>query len=371
MKLLLSLLAFFHLQAFAQPSRDLLFVGTYSIRGSEGVYVFSFDRKSGTLSPVGTAKNAKSPSFLAVHPSGKYVYAVNENGGSVSAYALDEKAGSLSLLNEVSSQGGGPCHISVDASGKCAVISNYGGGTLAVVPIRPDGTLGEATDRIQFSGKGPNAQRQEKPHIHSATISGDNRFVYVADLGSDRLYAYELDPQQGKLTPAATPFVTVAPGSGPRHFTIHPNGRFAYLVEELTSSTAVFARDPKRGTLQLIQEGVKTLPADFIGTNNTSADIHTDLAGRYLYQSNRGRNALAIMAIGKDGKLTRVGDEPTGGRTPRNCLVDPISPFVLVANQDTDNIVVFRRNPKTGKLTPTGQQVSVPAPVCLRLHSLR
>ncbi|WP_077923690.1 lactonase family protein [Spirosoma sp. 209] len=350
-------------------SREIMYVGTYSVRGSEGIYVFSFDRQTGTMQPVQSVSNTKSPSFLALHPSGQFLYSVNEAAdagptGAVSSYQVDRATGKLTYVNSQSSLGKGPCHISIDQTGKTAFVSNYGGGSLAVLPIKADGTLGAPTDSVQNAGTGPDPKRQEKAHVHSATIAPDNRFVYVADLGTDKLHIFAPDLKAGTVKPAQTPFVTVEPGSGPRHFTFHPNGRYAYLVEEMISSVAVFSRDAKTGALTLIQDGIPTLPQGFSG-NNTSADIHIDPSGKFLYQSNRGANTLAIFSIGADGKLTKVADQPVEGKTPRNFLIDPKGDFVFVANQDTDNITIFRRDRQTGKLTYTGQSVSVPAPVCV------
>lgn len=353
--------------AQAQSNKEIMYIGTYSLRGSEGIYVFEFDRSKGTMQQLQAVSNAKSPSFLALHPSGNYLYSVNEGAdksGGVSAYAVDKATGKLQYLNGQSSLGSGPCHISIDQTGKTAFVSNYGGGSLAVLPINADGKLSAAADSVQDVGSGPNTQRQEKSHVHSATLAPDNRFVYVANLSTDKLNIFETDVKASTVKPASTPYASVKPGSGPRHFTFHPNGKYAYLVEELTSSVAVFSRNPKTGALTLIQDGVKTLPDDFTG-QNTSADIHIDPSGKFLYQSNRGYNALAIFSIGNDGKLTKVGDQPTEGKNPRNFLIDPKGDFVFVAHQDSDNITIFKRDQKTGKLTYTGQSVKVPAPVCV------
>ncbi|GAB3507213.1 lactonase family protein [Spirosoma knui] len=359
------------LSTTAQSRKEIMYIGTYSVRGSEGIYVFEFDRKAGTMQQLQSISGLKSPSFLAIHPSGRFLYSVNEGqtsgpgrAGAVSAYAIDKATGKLNFLNSQSSLGNGPCHISIDQTGKTAFVANYGGGSLAVLPVNADGTLGTPTDSVQNSGTGPNKQRQEKAHVHSATVAPDNRFVYVADLGTDKLHIFEPDLKASKVKPAQTPYVTVKPGSGPRHFTFHPNGKYAYLVEELTSSVAVFSRNAKTGALTVLDDGVQTLPADFTG-QNTSADIHIDPSGKFLYQSNRGHNALTIFAIGNDGRLTKVGDQPTEGKTPRNFLIDPKGEYVFVANQDTDNITLFKRDAKTGKLTYTGQSVKVPSPVCV------
>jgi len=371
-KLLTTILVSASLAAHAQTGKEIMYIGTYSLRGSEGIYVFEFDRKAGTMHQIQAVSNVKSPSFLAIHPTGKYLYSVNEGAdkgaGGVSSYSIDKGTGKLQFMNSQSSLSAGPCHVSVDHTGKTAFVSNYGGGSLAVLPIKADGTLGESTDKVQDEGTGPNAQRQEKAHVHSATLAPDNRFVYVADLGTDKLNIFEIDVANSKVKPASTPYASVKPGSGPRHFTFHPNGKYAYLVEELTSTVASFSRDAKTGKLTLMQDNVPTLPANFSG-QNTSADIHIDPSGKFLYQSNRGFNGLAILAIGKDGKLTKVGEQTTEGKTPRNFLIDPKGEFVFVAHQDTDNITIFRRDQKTGLLTYTGQSVKVPAPVCVLMAS--
>ena len=355
------------LQAQSNSSADRLYVGTYSVRGSEGIYIVQLDRKTGALSIAGTAQNKENPSFLALHPSKKYLYAVNEaNGGKagVSSYAIDKATGTLTLLNQQATDGAGPCHISIDKTGRMAFVSAYGGGVFTVLPVSADGQPGPLIEAIKYSGNNPAHPRQDKPHVHSATISPDNKQVYVADLGNDHVHVYNIGA--GKVQPNAIPVVSVKKGSGPRHMAIHPNGRFAYLVEELTSSMAVFTRDPKTGSLTLIQEGIATLPADFTGKDkNTSADIHIDESGRYIYQSNRGHNALAVLKIGSNGVPTLIGHVPTGGKTPRNFWLDPRGQFVIVANQDSDNLVVFRRNASTGMLTATGQELKIPAPVCI------
>ncbi len=353
--------------AQAQSSKEIMYVGTYSVRGSEGIYVFEFDRKTGAMNQIQTVSNGKNPSFLAIHPSGNYLYAVNEGPdklGGASAYSIDKATGKLRFLNSQSTLGSGPCHVSVDKTGKTAFVSNYGGGSLAVFPIEADGKISAASDSVQDSGTGPNEKRQEKPHVHSATIAPDNRFVYVADLGTDKLNIFAIDPKTSTVKPASTPYASVKPGSGPRHFTFHPNGKYGYLVEELTSTVATFSRNAQTGALTLLEDNLKTLPDDFTG-QNTSADIHIDPSGKFLYQSNRGANTLAIFSISNDGKLTKIGDQPTEGKTPRNFLIDPKGDFIFVAHQDSDNITIFKRDQRTGKLTYTGQSVNVPAAVCV------
>ncbi|GAA4411420.1 lactonase family protein [Nibrella viscosa] len=363
-------------QVQAQP-KEILYIGTYSTRGSEGIYVYSFDRRTGALERLQGITQGKSPSFLAVHPSGRFLYAVNEGdqqgegkSGTVSAYRIDPATGKLTYINQQSSHGGAPCHISIDNTGKLAFVSNYSGGSITVLPIAADGSLGTETDHVQHTGSGANKARQEKPHVHSAILSPDQRFIYVSDLGTDKVYIYEVDKAKGKLKPAQTPFVSVAPGSGPRHFTIHPNGRYAYLVEEMISSVASFSRNSKTGALTLMQDQVKALTDEF-DPKNSGADIHTDPQGRYLYMSIRGRNLLAGFSIGNDGKIQLIGQQDTQGKTPRNFMVDNKGQFILAANQDTDNVVLFSLDAKTGKLTPTGTNIQVPAPVCLKMVTLK
>lgn len=352
-------------QAQSLPATERLYVGTYSTRGSEGIYIVQLNRKTGALLVTGTAQNKKNPSFLALHPSKKYLYAVNEASegtAGANAYAIDQANGALQLLNQQGTDGAGPCHISLDKAGKMAFVSAYGGGVFTTLPVATDGKLGTLVERVQYAGNNPADPRQNGPHAHSATVSPDGKHVYVADLGNDRVYIYNVG--RGKPEPNAMPFVMVKPGSGPRHMAIHPNGRYAYLVEELTSSMAVFTRNPKTGSLTLIQEGIATLPVDFKG-KNSSADIHLDAAGKYIYQSNRGHNALAVLKIGENGVPALIGHVPTGGKTPRNFWLDPRGEFVIVANQESDNLVVFRRNASTGMLTTTGQELKIPAPVCV------
>lgn len=361
--------------AQAQTGKEILYVGTYSTRGSEGIYVYEFDRSAGTAQKVQAITVKKSPNFLAFHPSGKFLYSVNgeaveemPNAGSVSAYAI-APSGQLTALNSKSSYGRGPCHIAVDQTGKWAVISNYSEGNISVLSILPDGSLGTLTDSVRFYGKSVNTQRQDKPHAHSATFSPDNRFVLVADLGTDKVMVYEIDLQRGKLKPAKKPFASVAAGAGPRHLTFDPSGKYVYLAEELTSTVGVFSYDKKTGGLTLLKDKVRSLPDDFKG-GNTSADIHTDPKGKYLYMSNRGHNSLAIFSINSSGAITLQGQQDVVGKVPRNFMVDDKGEYVLVANQETDNIIVFKKDQQSGKLT-SGAEIKVPSPVCLKMLTMK
>lgn len=359
-----------------QTRKEIMYAGTYSVRGSEGIYVFAFDRARRTLKQIQSVPSLRSPTYLTIHPSKKFLYSVNrgkadinDNGGSVSAYSVDPKTGRLSGLNNRSSYGDEPCFISLDKTGKHAFICNYAKGTVVVLPLFDDGLLGIPSDAKKFVGNSINAERQEEPHIHSATISSDNRFLYVCDLGTDKIYIYEFDSESGRLIPAKTPEINVHPGSGPRHFTFHPNGKFAYVAEELGSAVASFSVDKVTGTLTLLQDTVRALPPSFKGTN-TSADIHTDRAGKFLYMSNRGLNSISIFSIAGDGRITLVSQQQIPGKTPRNFLIDPKGEFLFVANQDSDTIIIYKIIPKTGKLVPVGKPVPVPSPTCLKMINL-
>lgn len=361
----------------AQSKKEILYVGTFSVRGSQGIYAYSFDRVKRTLKLLQTVPSLESPSYLTVHPSGKFLYSVNrgradasDNGGSVTAYGIDLKSGRLNGLNTRPSYGDAPCHISIDKTGQFAFISNYREGNLVILPLFDDGIIGSPSDAKKYTGNGIDPVRQESPHIHSAVVSQDNRFLYVSDLGTDKIYIYEFNASNGTLVSAKPSEISVIPGSGPRHLTFHPNGKFAYVAEELTSSVCVLAVDKATGGLSILEDGVKSLPENFKGSN-TSAEIYTDPRGRFLYMSNRGINTLSIFSILPTGKINLVGQQDTGGKTPRNFLIDPKGEFIFVANQDTDTIVIYRINAKTGKLVATGKPVKVPSPVCLKLMTLK
>jgi 6-phosphogluconolactonase len=351
----------------------LVYVGTYTDGRSKGIYLFRMDLTSGQLTPIGLAAETANPSFLAIHPNHRYLYAVNEIGnfegtdsGAVSAFALDPVTGKLTPLNQQSSRGGGPCHLIVDREGKDVLVANYGGGCVAVLPIQPGGRLGPATCFIQHHGSSVNPQRQKEPHAHSINLDAANRFALAADLGLDKILIYRFDPDKGTLVPSDPAAAAVAPGSGPRHVAFHPNGRWAYVINEMASTVTTFDYDPKAGTLTTVQT-VSTLPEGFTGSN-TTAEIQIDPSGRFLYGSNRGHDSLAIFAIDPStGRLTPVGRESTGGKNPRNFLIDPTGHYLLAANQDSDNIVVFRIDLQTGQLTRTGQVAEVPKPVCIKM----
>jgi 6-phosphogluconolactonase len=346
---------------------SILFVGTYTAKGSEGIYVYRFAHKTGALQLVSVAKDLKNPSFLALAPDRKHLYAVEENqAGRVSAFRVEEKTGQLTLLNSQLVNGDHPCHLTVDKTGKWVLVGNYSSGNLAVFPVQPDGSLGPASQVIQHEGKGANPQRQEKPHVHSINLGPNNQDVFVPDLGMDKIMAYQFNPQNGSLVAGNPPFVATDPGSGPRHFAFHPTRNFAYAILELTSSVAVF-RYQGDGKLVPLQT-IKTLPDDFSGANSC-ADLHVSPDGKFLYGSNRGHNSIAVFEVdGHTGQIRPIQHQSTLGKTPRNFTIDPTGRYLLVANQDSDNIQVFRRNRKTGRLTPTPSTTKVSMPVCLKFQ---
>jgi len=351
----------------------LVYIGTYTRGKSEGIYVYRMDRATGALRYSSKATGIQNPSFLALHPQGRYLYAVNElkefggkSSGAVSAFSIDSRTGALTFLNQQPSLGTDPCHLSVDKTGRYVLVANYSSGSVCVLPIQQDGRLGQHTDFIQHQGSSVNPQRQQGPHAHSVILDTSNRFAFVADLGMDKIMVYQLDLSAGKLKPHSVPFVQVQPGAGPRHFTFHPSNKYAYVINEIGSTVTAFTYDATRGVLKEVQT-VPTLPQGFSGTNHC-ADIHVHPSGRFLYGSNRGHDSIAIFSIDEaTGKLTPIGHESTQGKTPRNFAIDPSGAFLLAANQNSDSIVTFRIDQQTGKLTPTGHVAEVPMPVCLKL----
>lgn len=346
-----------------------VYIGTYTGSSSQGIYRTTLDLATGELAEPVLAAEATNPSFIEIHPTGRFLYAVSESGreGSVSAFAVDADTGDLALLNRQPSGGAGPCHVNVDHGGRNILVANYGGGSASVIPMRPDGTLGEPTGFVQHTGFGPNARRQRGPHAHSVEISPDDRFAFVADLGIDKIMIYRLDVETGTLAANDPPFATLPPGAGPRHFTFHPGGRYAYVINELNCTMTAFTYDAAAGTLAEIQT-VPTLPIGFDGTN-TCAEIRVHPSGRFLYGSNRGHNSIVVYRIDlARGTLSFVEHETDGIRTPRNFNIDPTGTFCLVANQDGDDVVVFRIDPSTGMLEPTGFRIPVSRPVCLRFR---
>ncbi len=358
-------------QATAEQHRA--YFGTYSIGDStsQGIYTCLFDSQTGRLTDPQLAVEAVNPSFLAIHPSGDFLFAVNEvsegggrGNGSVSSFRLGPD-GDLTLINQQPSHGGAPCHCNVDASGKFLLIANYSGGSLAVYPISEDGSLEEASSVMEHEGSSVDPRRQQSPHAHSINLSRDNQFAYAADLGIDQVRIYRFHDRVGTLEPASPDSVSVTPGGGPRHFSIHPSGDFAYTNQELTSVVTAFRRDPESGALTAVQE-LSTLPEDYDARNST-AECLVGPSGRFLYVSNRGHDSIAVFAIDpSSGELSRVAVTHTEGRTPRNFNIDPSGRWLLAANQNSNRVVVFSINPETGAISPTDNQIDVARPVCIR-----
>ena len=349
-----------------------MYVGTYTVRDSKGIYVYQLD--SGRLTPTAApvlAAETVNPSFLAIDPTHRYLYAVNETEdyqgqktGGVSAFRIDRKTGALTFLNEVPSGGTDPCYVSLDRAGKHVLVANYTSGSVSVFPVLPGGRLGKATAFVQHHGHSVNPERQEGPHAHDIAVSPDGRFALAADLGLDQLVVYRYNAEKGSLAPNDPPFARVSPGSGPRHFVFDPSGKFVYLLSEVGSTVTVFEYDAGRGTLHEIQS-LSALPDGFTG-HNDAAEIAMGRSGRFLYTSNRGDDSITVFAIDPARHTLKVAAHvPTLGKEPRNFAIDPSGNYLLAANQNSDNIVVFKIDPRTGIPVPTGQVVEVSSPVCL------
>jgi len=358
--------------AYQKVGKELLvYVGTYTSGKSEGIYLYRFNLTSGELSHLSTTRGVADPSFLALAPSRRFLYAVNElenfegkKSGAVSAFAVDQRTGELRFLNQQPSLGGAPCYVEIDSAGKFALVANYFGGNVAVLPVKRDGSLEAATDMKQYQGSSVNPGNQQGPHAHCIMLDAANRFAYSCDLGTDKIMIFRFEPGSGKLIAGEQPWVKLKPGAGPRHLAFHPSGKFMFTLNEIDSTVTAFARDRKNGSLKELQT-LSALPAGFTGTN-TGADIHVSSDGRFLYSSNRGHDSIAVFMINELGALTAVDHQLTGGSTPRNFAIDPTGAFLLAANQKSDNIVVFRLDRKSGRLSPTGQVAHVPSPVCLK-----
>ena len=355
----------------AHAEKFIAYVGTYTGPKSDGIYAFRFDSGSGQAEPLGLVAKTANPTFLAAHPDGKHLYAANETdkwkgqpGGYVTAYSLDAASGQLTELNAQSTVGGGPCHVNVDATGRTLIAANYGGGSLASFPIAADGSLQPHVSFIQHTGSSVNRQRQMEAHVHSANLSRDNRFVFVCDLGLDKVFVYDLDPAKATLTPHETPFATLAPGTGPRHLAWSPNGKFAFVNGEMLSTLTSFRYDIAKGTLAEVQT-VPTLPADFKGDSST-AEVRVHPNGKFVCVSNRGHDSITVFRIDGKGGLTFVEHVSTQGKTPRNFNFDPSGKWLWAENQGSDSIFIYAVNASTGHLTPTGQKLEVGAPVCVR-----
>jgi 6-phosphogluconolactonase len=350
----------------AQGTDDwIMYVGTYTKAPSKGIYAYRFAGATGTATPManaGLAAETENPSFLAVHPNQRFLYAVNElASGTVSAFAIDRSTGTLTLLNRVATRGADPCHLSLDRSGKWLFVANYSGGSVAAFPVRDDGTLGEASAFHQHAGSSVDKSRQNGPHAHDVVVAPDNKFVLAVDLGLDRIFSYRLDPGANGLAPDPS-FVAVTPGVGPRHLAFRPDGRFAYVLNEMRSSVGAFRYDAGRGTLAELQT-LSTLPGGFSG-QSSGAEIEVHPNGKFVYASNRGHDSIAAFRIDPAGGMLTAGERtPTQGKTPRGFAIDPSGRFLLAGNQNSGTLVVFRIDPATGGLTSVGAPLQIPSPV--------
>jgi 6-phosphogluconolactonase len=377
-RLLISLVLLFAIgetgTAFAAPAAGnfLVYVGTYTAKDSKGIYAYRFDASTGKITPIGLAAATDNPSYVVLHPNGRFLYGVNElqtyNGkssGAVSAFAINRTSGKLTLLNQVASGGADPCYLSFDKGGKHLLVANYTGGSVSVFPIMEDGKLGEASAFVQHKGSSVNPERQEGPHAHSVELSFDNRFAMVSDLGLDEILVDHFDREKGTLTPNDPPFTKVDPGSGPRHFKFHPNGKWAYLISELANTVTTYSYNSKAGTLQL-QQTVSSLPKEFTG-HSEAAEIQIDSSGKFLYASNRGYDSVAVFKIDPaKGTLSNVEFVPSGGKSPRYFTFDPSGSRLFVAHEDSGNIVLFKVDQSTGRITPTGEELKIDSPVCVQ-----
>ncbi len=345
-----------------------LLTGTYTGGKSEGIYVYRFNSNDGSVSRISEVKTS-NPSYLAVSPGQQFVYAVQEDagdkgkGGAIAAFSFNRQTGMLNYINRQSTGGDHPCYVAVDKTGKWVVAGNYSSGSLSVMPVQSDGSLGAASSIIKHSGSGPD-KRQSSPHVHCTYFSADNRFLFVPDLGIDKVMIYAFDAATGKLKPGRQAFAASVAGSGPRHICFHPAGKYAYVIEELSGTVVTYAY--KKGKLKMKQRISSMAATD--NSSASSADIHVSPDGKFLYASNRAEaNNIGIFSIDPgNGKLKRIAHQSTLGRTPRNFSIDPSGNYLLAANQNSDEIVIFRRDKQTGLLTDTKNRIAVGKPVCLK-----
>lgn len=355
------------------PGDTLAYVGTYTGAQSKGIYAFRLTTTEGlpALEPLGLAVETSQPSFLELDPKRRLLFAVSESGtfagqptGSVSSFAVDAATGRLTLLSQRASGGAGPCHLLLDRTGGNLLVANYGAGTVAILPVQPDGRLGEATSVIRHAGKSVHPKRQTSPHAHAVTLDPAQRFLFVCDLGLDKVMVYRFDAARHALTPPEPAFAALKPGAGPRHMAFHPGGKFAYVINELDSTVTSFLYDAERGRLSIVGS-IRTLPTGFSG-ESTTAEILVHPSGRFAYASNRGHDSLAMFTINPTvGTLRSLGHLATGGRTPRHFGLDPTGSVVAMCNQQSDTIVLARLDPQTGLLTSSPHVAAAPSPVCI------
>jgi len=361
------------MNACSSPTQEyLVYVGTYTGTGSEGVYAYRFNPVSGEIKSIGLVAKTDNPSFLVMDANGKFLYAVNEldsfqqkASGAISVFSINKETAALQLMQQIPSLGAAPCHMSLDKSGRYLLVANYNGGNAAVFPIAGDGTLGQQSAFIQNSGSSVNTARQTGPHAHFIQVTNDNNYAMIADLGIDQVIVQKFDAATGTLSSSDSSNMKVTPGSGPRHLAYSPDGKFVYVLNELTSTISAFTFDQASGKMNEIQ-ALSTLPDNFSGSNST-AEITIDAQGKFLYASNRGDDTIAIYSIdNSEGKLTFIDRIPTGGKTPRHFEIDPSGQWLFAANQNSNNIVVFKIDQTNGQLILQSEISGISSPVCVR-----
>ena len=358
-------------QTSAAPTRALVCFGSYSTPDKESVHLFQLNLQDGSLKKLNAVDGLSNPSFLKIHPNGEYLYTVNEvstfdgkKSGGVTAFALDVNGGKLNKINQQPSGDTGPCHLTVDATGKYVLVAHYGGGSTSVLPIKIDGSVGAVVSQIKHKGSSVHS-RQKAPHAHAVHVGPNNKFAFAPDLGIDKVLVFSFDEKTGAIAETKFDGAKLEPGSGPRHFGFHPDGKFAYVINEIKQTVTAFRYNAKRGRLRTLQT-LSTVPHPVDG--NSTAEVLVHPTGQFLYGSNRGHNSIAMFRINeKNGKLTALGHESTRGSTPRNFGIDPTGQFLLAANQQSDNVAVFRINQETGKLKFTGNEIKLSKPVCVRM----
>ena len=365
-------------RSLASADATLVYVGTYTSAKSKGIYLFRLQNENVggsahvTLVPLGLAADTPNPSFLALDPTRRLLFAVNELDtfqgkptGAVSAFSIDATSGALTLLNQQPSMGTSPCHLTLSPDGRHLFVANYGSGSVSVLPVGTNGRLSAASDVVQHSGRSVHPERQQGPHAHCVTLDPATPLLWVCDLGLDQVLAYRFDARRGRLTPHDPPFAPLKPGAGPRHMVFRPDGRFAYVANELNSTITVFRYDAGTGVLHDVQS-VSTLPERFSGAN-TVAEIDVHPTGKWVYASNRGHNSVVLFNVDADhGTLTYVEAQGAAVAKPRHFGIEPSAQHLAIANQDADTVVVTRIDARTGRLTPSGAPVQAPTPVCVK-----
>lgn len=369
--LALAALALIAMPSPAPAADPVVFVTAFAPGKQGGIHAYTFDTKAGKLQPLHRTAGVENPFFLALSPNKKFLYSIHAKqfGGKdneqVAAYQVVGRTGELKLLNRQSTEGTAACYLDVDKTGRTVLVANYSSGSVASLPVKTDGSLGERVSFFQHAGSSVNPKRQKEPHAHSIVVSPDNKYAFAADLGIDQIRCYQLDPAAAKLTPGTPPFAKAPPGAGPRHLTFHPSGKRVYAINELLNSVTVFDYAPAAGTLTERQT-ISTLPPDFKGTSYC-ADIKITPDGRYLYGTNRGHDSIAAYRIGEDGQLTLIAIEPSLGKGPQNLAITPDGAWLMCANMPGKNVAVFKIDAKTGRLKSAGEPVNQPSPSCIML----